>query len=209
VTEVPWYYYPDVLERYRKDTEKHQMTVLHNDGLYRHLLFKETGSSFYWFELITTPGQLTIRGDMGTFVFSRIEDMFEFFDGSYINVGYWEEKLVAQDRSGVKAYDQDLVRKLVREHFDDHADYYLSGTDPAGVWAEIEEQIFDDYVICDESEVRAGLDRFTHPSGYRFADVWEWDFRTYTTRYLWCCHAIQQGIKRYRAANEVKPVMQS
>ncbi|KER01075.1 hypothetical protein MEG1DRAFT_04346 [Photorhabdus temperata subsp. temperata Meg1] len=29
----------EILERFKKDTENHSIKVLHNSGLYRHLLF--------------------------------------------------------------------------------------------------------------------------------------------------------------------------
>src|SRR5947208_10170763 len=38
--------------RFARDTAKHEMTVAHNDGLYRHLKFRNTEHSYlYWFDL--------------------------------------------------------------------------------------------------------------------------------------------------------------
>ena len=105
---------PDpIAERFARETAKHRMTVLHDDGLYRHLRFTEmhlcndaewrTTNGFYWFDLITWPGSLTINGDCGTYTFSRITDMFEFFRGYGINPQYWAEKVQGETRSSPTA----------------------------------------------------------------------------------------------------------
>src|SRR3954466_1726422 len=80
----------------RTPTRPHEVTVLHDDGLYRHLRFRSPDHSAYWFDLITVPGCLIFRGDGDSFVFSRTEDMFGFFRSSRegsINPTYWSEKL--------------------------------------------------------------------------------------------------------------------
>lgn len=77
-------------ERFAADTSEHRMRILHDDGLYRHLRFSAPGTYIYGFDLITWPGFLAIAGDMGERVFSRISDMFGFFesDTGRINPGY-------------------------------------------------------------------------------------------------------------------------
>jgi hypothetical protein len=86
------------------DVASHRMIVIRNDGVNRHIRFKRPQSGTFWLDLITWPGTLCIDGDMGTYVFRRLEDMFEFFrtdrtcgekDGRtlFINPGYWGEKL--------------------------------------------------------------------------------------------------------------------
>lgn len=194
-TTVPWYYYPEVLERFRKDTAEHAMVVMRDNGLYRHVRFQRPSEHrwMYWYELITTPGQLTIRGDMGTYVFARIDDMFDFFGGPYINAGYWGEKLEAH--SGYRQYSEDVARKRVVEYFDQSKDGY---TNPDEIRAAIDDEILAEDVIPFEDMTRDALSSFKH-SGFEFWDVWEWDLHDYTYQFLWCCHAIQQGIRRYRA----------
>ena len=59
-----------------RDVAKHKMTVRLDNGLYRHLLFRQPDTSNLWFEIVTWPHCLTIHGDMGTWSFSRVEDMF-------------------------------------------------------------------------------------------------------------------------------------
>src|SRR4051812_7199267 len=102
-------------DQFLKDVERHKMSVKLSDGVYRHLRFSKPLDSNMWFELVTWPGYLTISGDMGTWAFSRITDMFEFFrsrnDGELeINSGYWSEKLQAGASGGSrhsKVWDSD------------------------------------------------------------------------------------------------------
>src|SRR5436190_22697501 len=109
-------------ERFQSDTRDHEMTVLRDDGLYRHLRFKAPDTSFYWFDLITWPGYLAVVGDFGDgYTFTRVPDMFEFFraksgwNGGSINPMYWAEK-IASGRDGVKRYSMDIFRRLIDEH---------------------------------------------------------------------------------------------
>ena len=65
--------YPDYdVHRFLPDVAEHKLTVLHDEGLYRHLRFQKPGTGFYWFDLITWPGNLAFKGDMGGFMFARI-----------------------------------------------------------------------------------------------------------------------------------------
>ena len=105
----------DSKAKFVSDTDEHQMTILHDDGVYRHLRFKAPGTRFYWFDLVTWPGHLSITGDMGAFTFARVQDMFTFFYGHDINPGYWGEKVIAGE---VKAYSEDVFREWVDEELD-------------------------------------------------------------------------------------------
>ena len=62
-----------------RDVAEHEMIVVRDDGVHRHIRFKKPGTSCMHFDLITWPGYLCYTGDMGTYVFSRLTDMFEFF----------------------------------------------------------------------------------------------------------------------------------
>lgn len=102
-------------KRFADDTQHHRMTVMLDQGLYRHLRFVRPGRSEYWFTLTAYPGALVVDGDMGTWVFRRLPDMFEFFrtDSGRINPGYWAEKLTAMPEGGYAEYSQDLVKALI------------------------------------------------------------------------------------------------
>jgi hypothetical protein len=198
-------------ERFQVETARHHMYVARDDGLYRHLQFRDSrlcndaewrvNTGFYWFDLITWPGVLTITGDMDTFVFSRVTDMFEFFRAcghrGGINPGYWSEKLRAPDPRAAKAYDQDRVREYV---IADLAAAVQFGGVPRGTGRAIREQIFDHEDITWEEGAHMLLRDFKH-EGFQFHDTWEWDLRGYSQQFLWCCHAIQWGIRQYDTAH--------
>lgn len=105
-------------QSFLKDVEKHEMRVLLQCGLYRHLLFAQPGNGNMWFEIITWPNKLTISGDMGTWVFSRVEDMFNFFRSAELRIkpNYWGEKLqngVFGGSSEAKEFDADAFNEEV------------------------------------------------------------------------------------------------
>jgi len=161
----------DVAKRFARDTAGHQMTVLHEDGLYRHLRFTSrtnpTHYGEYWYDLITTPGQLVFSGDGDSYVFRRTTDMFEFFrtgiyrDGSlHINPGYWSEKLTSQ-REAARTYSQKLFDEEVRLELEAVAEDYPGITE---AWAEhIESEYNTEY----EEEARRALDDFRFGESYR------------------------------------------
>lgn len=41
------------VDRFLKDAENHKMTVVRDDGVYRHLRFMKPETTSYWFDLIT------------------------------------------------------------------------------------------------------------------------------------------------------------
>lgn len=190
--------YQDGRKQFEADVNAHQMAILHDDGLYRHLRFKDPKCSIYWFDIITSPGLLTINGDMGTYVFARITDMFDFFTSNttHINPGYWGQKLQAD--SGYKNYSPIRLKELVESTVSEHAGE-LAAPESAAFRQEVLTTLWEwGEPSDDETEARQDLDQFEH-NGFRFKNAWEWDLRDYQFRYLWCCFAIQWGILRYRA----------
>jgi hypothetical protein len=179
-----------------KDVSDHQMTVVHDDGLYRHLRFQKPGTVIYYFGIVTWPGHLCYYGDMGCFVFSRLQDMFEFFrdpDGLRINPGYWAEKCEAPDRNGgILEYDPDKARKVIKEWMDE-SDQMTDSIREA-----IEEDVLRS-VDSGEQYLREAVDQFEH-DGFRFHDFWETNLRDYTYRFIWCCYALAWGIEQYDSA---------
>jgi len=192
-------YHPHALSRFNSDTTEHQMEILLDQGLYRHLRFKKPGTGMYYFDLITSPGLLTIRADMGTYVFSRVEDMFEFFTGNgYVNAGYWGEKLQATDSAGYRQHDEDLFKKWLIQYFWENRDQYEL-EDARSIWEAIRRDILSDYEWRGSSEAcRSLIDSFRE-CGFEFGESWELNWDDYTFHYLWCCHAILAGIRDYRA----------
>ncbi|WP_369213893.1 hypothetical protein [Streptomyces flavofungini] len=195
--------YPEIAERFARDTAKHEMTVLHDNGLYRHLRFRAPRFSEYWFEIVTWPGSLAIRGDVGDgYVFTRLTDMFEFFrsDRSGINPHYWAEKL-GGGRASVKEYSEEALRQRVVEQFVNDARW---GGVPAGTGKHLRTWVLDED-LSSEHTARNVLNDFAY-LGYQFEDTWEWDFSDYAWDFLWCCHAIRHGIDLYDAARDTRAV---
>jgi hypothetical protein len=192
--------------RRRIPQRAHEMTVLHDEGLYRHLLFKSPDHGTYWFELITAPDSLTFRGDGESFVFARERDMFGFFRGhndrSGINPTYWSEKLTSA-RDAAFEYDEESFRAQVWSH----VRWY--GAEYPGLARGVQAHFFDgcaDYDFHSEDEARAGLESFSYvPEGstrtpFKFTDTWEWSFKGFDWWFLWACQAIVWGIARYDEA---------
>jgi hypothetical protein len=187
----------DSKARFASDTDEHVMTVLHDDGVYRHIRFKAPGTSFYWFDLVTWPGHLSVTGDMGSYTFARVQDMFTFFYGHDINPGYWGEKVIAGE---VKAYSEDKFREWVAEEIERGKESY-----PDLDWDRIERYIATD--VLDESFFEEGAlaaihdwnnDSYGLGTGFKFYTDEGLDFDDFTNRFLWCCHAIQWGIEQYQ-----------
>lgn len=183
-------------------TGENEMTVLHDDGLYRHVRFARPGTSLYSYSLVTWPGYLAISGDCESFVFRRVPDMFEFFEHmapDQINPCYWAEKLAAPCNGSVKTYSHERLHAKVREWFD-----AVSVSMPAerrdGLRRALHEQILgDEDVEYSEDAARIALRDFEHD------ELWidgtsDWQLRDWDHHFLYACWAIRTGIERYRAA---------
>jgi len=250
-------------DRFARDVANHKLTVLRDEGLYRHLRFKAPDGSTYWFDLITWPGYLTITGDMGTYVFARTQDMFEFFrshrsTGFPINPGYWAEKIRAADQNTApRAHSEEtVVESLV--------DRFVQAIGPRGQeeWGEDDPdraehlaRVLGDLVLDHERDgslafkettyaaIRLAAQDLHTPRPTYWTDTralayWDacrkadprdnpamisrrlyqpaedtspletlddaWELRTedYTVQYLWCCHAILWGIRKYDARDD-------
>lgn len=85
------------------DVYNHKMQVINDDGVNRHLEFKDPNYGFRWFGLVTWPGHICFYGDMGTYTFRRLTDMFDFFrqpnKPENFSWSYMAEKLTSVDRS--------------------------------------------------------------------------------------------------------------
>ena len=192
----------EVKEDFLKHVTEHKMEIKHDDGVYRHLTFTRNRSNVYRFDLITYPGHLVISGDMGTYVFQRLHDMFEFFrdgirdDDISINPGYWGEKLEAQDQqSGYKEWSKEMFEEIVTELYDTHVEEEeLSREAAEDLWREIEDELFY-YADTEEKAYEKAAD-FQY-EGFELQDFWEYNTRAYTFHYLWILFAIVWGIKQY------------
>ncbi len=181
-------------------TRNHRMTILREDGLYRHIRFQEPGTSMWHFDLVTWPGHLVITGDLEDFHFARVEDMFEFFRGPVgrINPGYWAEKLRGPQR--YQSYSFEQLKRRVYEKFRNWCS--LRPGPHAPLWQDLRYKLLDDdYVRYDESSARTALAQFRHTQAsgarFEFSDVWDWDLNEFDYHFLLSLHAIVWGINWY------------
>lgn len=188
-------------EQFLKDVATHTMTVKLDNGLYRHLLFRGAKDSWnQWYEIVTWPNGLTINGDMGTWSFSRIEDMFDFFrhgqDGTIkINEYYWSEKITSESRFGGphKKFVTEVFKANVLRHLKDCEVPEPENTD---ILEALDEEVFSEDYGDDESAVRRALADFKH-GDFQFTDSWEIGGDAYTYHFLWCLYAIVWSIQQY------------
>jgi len=198
-----------VREQFLADTNRHTMTILKDDGLYRHVRFMRGGSSFYYYDLVTWPGHLVICGDMGDWHFARIRDMFEFFVGEKqtaltINPHYWSQKLQAGASGGSaksRHYSHDAFRRALYEWAEGESEGW-SGDMP--MYPALVQEALDREVLRPEThfyeEARERLEAAEDECGPLFGDAWEWDLTDYDHSFIWCCWAIVHGISQYRKA---------
>ncbi len=213
-------------ERFLRDVAKHEMTVIRDDGVHRHIRFKQPDSGNMFFDLVTWPGFLCYSGDMGTYVFQRTQDMFGFFrkngrlDG--IDRRYWAEKIEAADNTGVTRHSHDEFMRQINDWVNQHAEGDKPGDDEpeqlvlwAEAYAELRAEVESEVLSADSNEVRCfdAANDFTHAGDawkafhgpdakFEFTDFWEVDTKEYTPRFLWCCYALAWGIEQYDAAKQ-------
>lgn len=200
-----------VEECFKQDVTQHRMRVIREDGVYRHVRFSRPDTGNHSFSLVTWPGFLAYTGDMGEYLFSRLEDMFEFFRQPLdhdISYGYWAEKCKAGDRTGsrdgdgVHEFSEALFREAVEEDFarflEDNPDSCVDASEERG-------RLEDEVLSCSNEGMIRAFDaavEFRIGNQPVFPDFWEHDCRDYTSRFLWCCNAIRWGVDQYYKSKE-------
>lgn len=207
----------DICARFTKDTANHQLQVLHDDGVCRHLRLKAPGTMCMHFDLVTWPGYLCYTGDMGTFVFTRVFDMLEFFrksrraDGTFsIDHGYWAEKCEGQDKGdGLREFDPQAFKREITEQrrrlFVNYAEF-MDADMRRDFWDELEEvkRSANDGEHATYAAVQDWGFEINKPSrwghGNERIHIDTDDFpscKQYTMRFLWCCQALAWGVEQY------------
>lgn len=212
-------------ESFLKDVANHQMVILREDGVYRHIRFKRPNTGCYHFDLVTYPGYLVYFGDMGCYVFSRLEDMFDFFrmgkndwnhnpSGLSINPGYWSEKLLAVDggRNAASAteFDEEKFRQAVmgdlvswvRSHKEE-----TTKEERRELWDSVVSDVIEAESDRDGIRQTIAAHDFHHRVSKRagdfyFQDFWEHNLTRYTHSFIWCCYALAWSIQRYDEAKK-------
>jgi len=210
-------------ETFMKDVAAHEMTIFQMEATgMRRIRYARPMSSVYAFTIVTFPGHLVYTGDMGTYVFSRIEDMFQFFrhkpgsDPRYrINPQYWAEKILAEDRHNkVEVYDEDAFASVIREktkgflaeRYGDSGEWFYAARN---LWPEVKEQVLRQ--SDNEHDARDAALRFRYEDGFRheygakihsavdriFEDLWDHNLKKFGFHYIWSCYAIVWAIEQY------------
>lgn len=206
-------------EQFIEKIKNHKVTILLDKGVYRHL-HCSTGSINAHFDIVTYPGHLTISGDMGTYTFSRVDDMFRFFPmddndfmkNNVINTCYWGEKLEAVcKQSGYRAHCVDTLMGSVNEQVDnicaDIADHFENNDKEYKTVEDFEAafrgEVKDHFKYLDMDKYRfiGAIESFESDiiDDVNFAeDIGEWlESEKYSYHYIWCCYAIVWAIAEY------------
>lgn len=214
-------------ETFLKDVENHEMTIIADTDFVRSIRFKQPNTTNRYFDITTWNGHLCISGDMGTYVFSRLPDMFTFFRNCKPNLGYWGEKLEAVSRfSGYKEFDTNLVEQSIKKRVDeiceeiegyfDNLDKHEKEEYPTkeALEAAFREEV-ESYFECEDlGEYRflAAIESFESSVITDLTLIYEGEYGWITTekpsyQYVWVCHAIPWAIEQYdkfKSENESK-----
>lgn len=199
-------------DRFLREVRGHSMRILRDDGVYRHIRYACNGSAIYRFDLLTWPGALCITGDCGTYVFRRLDDMFEFFRQPVppgaagcqvplvINPGYWGEKLESVGvNAGYTEFDAKAFECRVKEVFSDWVESEQPTAERAAiVWDEIANSVLR---AAEDGKVAAyqAIHDFASDT-FQFEDFFDCGGTVrFTYHFLWCLHAIVWGIRQYDA----------
>lgn len=202
---------PLTKDQFDRDVAQHQLMIRLDQGVHRHLTLKAPDTLAYHYHITTWPGHLAMTGDMGSWVFSRLQDMFEFFRQPRINLSYWSEKLQACDCTGrydggAMEYSRDLFRavlwtealQLCRRAKDDGA-----SINQRAALIEDLKSIRDCSAAEHEYGAHVAVRDFSCWLGgkrYEINDFQEHNLRVYKHRYIWACYAIQHAIAMYDQA---------
>jgi hypothetical protein len=184
-----------VAKMFALSTGEHELTILHDDGAYRHIVMAKPGTGLYRYELITWPGHLAVSGDLDGYMFSRIDDMFAFFRGNAVNPHYWSEK-VKDDHRRTNSYSEDIFQQLVNERLADLDDEDLDDAQ-RGTRDEIIERL--KYGDGAHEETAREILRDGEQARL-WSDTCEWNLHDWNWTFLYCLHAIVAGIAAYDKA---------
>jgi hypothetical protein len=214
----------DIKDQFLRHVAQHEMRVLHDQGVYRHLRFQQPGTTNLYFDIVTWPGFLAYTGDMGDYVFNRVEDMLTFFRGHRPNPQYWAEKCVSVSKhSPLEKFSETKFKSAIKEALEEHIDarYPAPTVEPDAepeprrkaretAIQELRDEVDEDVLSClgDDMDGRAAIQAAVNfvdsQDRQPFGDIYENDFTEWTYRFLWCCEALPWAIALYDA----RPVVQ-
>lgn len=188
-----------VAERFPKDTEGFVLTVLHEQGDYRHLRFQRPGERWGSTDIHTWPGGLTTAGDMADgWMFER---GLGFFGGN-INLHYWHEKLTPAGRLAAEEFSEVTLRSTLTE----------AGADldiPEQFRAEFDEELNDliERICSGHADTASALEQIAefvfecesedeaHDLDVRFTDSYELNIEDYSYHFVWALHVLSTAAR--------------
>lgn len=135
---------------------------------------------------------------MGTWTFSRVEDMFSFFrrDTLKINPSYWAEKLLNGTSGGRKTaqvFDEESFHAALEDQL---TNYYEVKTEKLnGIKAELEQQLNWHEGDGQYAFYQVASD-FEH-EGFKFDPCELPSGMVYQYHFIWCLYAIVWAIQQY------------
>ncbi|MCB5280482.1 hypothetical protein [Arthrobacter sp. ES1] len=204
---------------FQENSADHQLTVLHEHGLYRHIRMAEPGTRMWSWDIVTWPGHLATSGDIADglnltefvtsadgLTFSREPDMIRDFFGRMrgnrpyyadgapsLDFRYWAEKLQGDQRQTAKAYVHENFIRFVTETLTERRE---DGYD-ASLTQERVDELIDEVKQLEEYEAAARDWLAAHDD--EFPDSWENDFKDYTFHFQVACYAINAAVQAYLA----------
>lgn len=200
------------------DVIRHEMIIVADTEDFKHIRFSQPDSDNCHFDITTWADHLCISGDIGTYVFQRVYDIFETFhnDKMRVNYSYWGQKLEAISKyGGYREFDSELVSQSIKERVnsicDDIEGYFDCASEeereeyptPELMSAAFREEVKDHFMWEDLGEYRfiSAIESFESSVAECLKlvdDDWDWmTTEKLSYQYQWCCHAIVWAIKQY------------
>lgn len=136
-----------------------------------HWKCRDKGTMINWFDIIVWPGCLCINGDMGTFVFSRTNDMISFMQKSAMSYSYAAEKCVAGE---TREWSHELFLESIKERLSDD---------------DLDEDVKERLVELLEQDNGREFDMMAMYESGVFDEMPRCEY--FTFHFLWCLHAIK------------------
>jgi hypothetical protein len=154
---------------------------------------------------------------MGSWLFMRLWDMFEFFrsTASYgkrypINPDYWSEKLLAVDchgrnGSGATEYDAEIFKQRIEEHMFEYMRNNMIGNAGNSLHKlrmdfkeDVKYEVLARAEDGEQEAIRAACD-YVWSERLPFKDFYEVNCHRYRHHLIWCMYAIVWTIHQYDA----------
>ncbi|MFI9052544.1 hypothetical protein [Streptomyces sp. NPDC053427] len=191
-------------ERFDGEVEGAAMTVLKDDGAYRHLRFVFPRASWAWCEVVTWPGALVLRGGLGSWMFVDTEDVTKLFrpnsHSERVNPLYWEGKL-APGSGTARVHSPERAVAHIRQTVADMADTFPR------LPYDIDSDLLDGRLVNDlstEGGLRAAIRAFEEMHGCSYEglyfDVESWDLKRFDPWFLLACVVLPWAVEQLDAA---------